>query len=153
MTFPALTYFGFFPFGFGAYSSMGAIAWPITYGGPSPVDACRKIRDGDYVLDSDGQYVDAESPVGQEAEARIATVAGTFVDPAFGNKLLTIQVRTDASASLAQTYNQAALQPMVDAGTIANLAIVSTFETINGTSVSENDIRYDATGVYQAPVG
>ena len=147
-----LSTFGFFPFGFGAFGGIGAVLWPPTYVASNGVPACRAIVNGDYALAPDGTYLGAD-PIGQEALARVGTVLGTFVDATFGDALTTIQIRTDASAQTAEADIAAALQPMVDAGTIENLTIDSQFAFVNGTTVSENTITYNPTGVVGTPIG
>jgi hypothetical protein len=138
--------FGFFPFGFAAFGSLGEVRFPPTYVAPNGLPSVRAIVNGDYVLADDGTYLGAD-PIGQEVLARVATIKGTFVDAAFGDSLTTIRIRTAASATEAQNYIQAALQPMVDATLIANLSIQSTFVNNDGTVVSENVITYNPVNV------
>jgi hypothetical protein len=147
---PDLSTFGFFPFGYGAFGGVGAVLWPPTYAPTNGVAACRVIVNGDYVLDSNGDYVGGD-PVTQEVLARVATVKGTFVDASFGDALTTITLRTDSSATDAQNDIAAALQPMVDAGTITNLAVQSSFVNLNGTVVSVNAISFQPTGAIEIP--
>jgi hypothetical protein len=147
---PAISTLGFFPCGFGACGGIGEVLWPPTYAPTNGVATCRAIIDGDYALDSSGDYLGGD-PIIEEALFRVATVQGTFVDATVGNLLTTITIRTAASATNAQNDIQAALQPMLDAGTIANLAVQSTFANINGTVASLNAIQFNPTGVVQIP--
>lgn len=137
--------FGLSPFGGG---TLGGTTSPTREGVTAA--KVRRIKDGDYVRSETSTLNNldyAPDPIAQEIAFRLGTILGTFAGaPQIGNDAVRVHVFNDFSQAQVQAKVFAALQPMVDRGSIEQLAVVPDPQVQDGIAINFFRVTYVATG-------